>query len=136
MAQPKTQSQSATQRENKAQSAMLAVVANQSPSDAAAQQPMSPAEDAYNAVEAALDTIGEESRPLVLRSHVRRERIAEDIREVDNLLADALGRESLLDQAYEAAKKSLASHKADLEAELALLRHGLAGLKNRPEATP
>jgi hypothetical protein len=99
--------------------------------DVAPPPPMSTGEDAYAAVEAALETVAQESRPLVLRSHVRREKMIKDIREVESLLADAVDREKLLDQAYQAAKKSLASHKTDLEDELELMQAGLENSKLR-----
>lgn len=85
-----------------------------------------PAEQALRAVDHALAQIGEESRPLVLRSDVRRVKFEQDLREVEGLIAELDGRESLVDRVYAAAKASIASHRADLDAERALLQSGLS----------
>lgn len=84
-----------------------------------------PATLAFASVEHALAQIGEESRPVVLRSDVRRARIEQDLREVGRHIAELDDRESLIDRVYTAAKTSLAAHRSDLEAERALLIAGL-----------
>ncbi|SFV31247.1 hypothetical protein SAMN05216456_1280 [Devosia crocina] len=112
-----------------------AVAITPAPVEVAPPAPISLGEDAFAAVESALETVAQESRPLVLRSHVRREKIIKDLREVESLLADAVDREKLLDQAYEAAKKSLASHKMDLEDEIELMQAGLRASQLRQGQT-
>lgn len=113
----------------KPKSATLSVVENAetTPDSAQPASPSAVEDDALVAVERAMEELSREQRPLIQRAETRRQRIAQEAREVESLLNDLNQRDALLDRLVQAAKVAIQQQRDDLEEELAVLYHGIVG---------